>query len=91
MKQKYIYSRTKGIYSRIVDETESTYHITDDMADVYIEDKRNMKMTRFGWELCQKAVLVRHRFRNILVMVNNVDIDDYYHMYHVTGEDLNLW
>mgnify|MGYP000492116954 CR=1 FL=1 len=91
MKQKFIYSRTNGTYSRIVDETESTYHITDDMGYVYIEDKDKYEDDPFWLEIMPKGSLVRHRFRNILVTVDNVDIDDYYHMYHVSGDDVNLW
>ena len=88
---KYVYSNTTGTCSRIVDETETTYHIIDEIGDVYIEDKDKYEADPFWLEIIPKGSLVRHRFRNVLVTVDNVDIDDYYHMYHVSGEDVNLW
>lgn len=85
MKIKYIYSKSTGDYARILNETETTYHIIDEIGDVYVENKGDNDP--FWFEIMPKGSLVRHRFRNVLATVDNVDIDDYYHMYHllVTG------
>lgn len=89
MKIKYIYSKVIGNYARILDENETTYHIIDEIGDVYIENKGYNDP--FWLEIMPKGSLVRHRFRNVLATIDNVDIDDYYNMYHLTGEGLNLW
>lgn len=89
MKIKYIYSKAAGTYKRIFDETETTYHLFDNMGDIYIEDKGDNDP--FWLEIMPKGSLVRHRFRNVLVTIDNIDIDDYYNTYHLTGDGLNLW
>lgn len=91
MKQRYIYSKAAGTYRRIFNETETTYNLFDNMGDIYIENKDNYEDDSFLLEIIPKGSLVRYRFRNVLATVDNVDIDDYYHMYHLTGDGLNLW
>ena len=89
MKCRYIYSDYQ--YFRILDETDTTYHVVYDVGDEYTEYKEDHDEEPFWLEIIPKGTTVLHRVRNIIATVDLVDINDYEYMYHLTGKGLDIW
>jgi hypothetical protein len=89
MKYRYIYSDYQ--YFRILDETDTTYHVVDDVGDEYTEYKEDHDEEPFWLEIIPKGTTILHRVRNIIATIDNVDINDYEHMYHLQNVDFGVW